>query len=252
MAANERTADGAGAAASRFRAVAEWRGFADPRRRPLRQGIRGACGRHVIRCRRPGPGERTAAPGGAPPNGQARLARTSVVHVRARGAGHVHGLWRQDDARRARGDRAAPIPAGSGADPGGGRRARRRGGIGRFGGAHARVALAVRRPHSSGAPPLRATWSARILAASKRRALPSILSMVSSKSASPRLKRSGLMRATTKARRYGLSKPRDLRLATAAVTASLSSSNFAARSRLTSSARGSFMARNLSQRLSTG
>jgi carbon-monoxide dehydrogenase large subunit len=54
----------------------------------------------------------------------------------------------------------------------------------------------------SGAPPVRATWSTRILPASNRVAEAIILSIVSSKSAlAPRWKRSGLIRATTKARR---------------------------------------------------
>jgi hypothetical protein len=57
-------------------------------------------------------------------------------------------------------------------------------------------------PDSSGEPEARATWSAFTFPGSNRRAAAVIFSIVSSKSAfTPRWKRSGLMRATTKARR---------------------------------------------------
>ena len=57
-------------------------------------------------------------------------------------------------------------------------------------------------PDSSGGPDARATWSALTFPASNRLAEAVIFSMVSSKSAvAPRLKRRGLMRATTNARR---------------------------------------------------
>ena len=61
---------------------------------------------------------------------------------------------------------------------------------------------------SDAAPPARASCSGLTLSALNFFAEASIFASVSSNSAlAPRWKRSGLMRATTKARRYGLSKP---------------------------------------------
>ena len=96
-----------------------------------------------------------------------------------------------------------------------------------------RVVVSPRRYSSAaGGPPLRATWSARIFPESNRRALAIILSIVSSKSAvGLRWNRSGLMRATTNALRYGLSRPRSLSRLHRLVHRSLSSSSFSARSR---------------------
>ena len=81
----------------------------------------------------------------------------------------------------------------------------------------------------------------------------SIFSTVSSKVAlAPRWKRRGLMRATTKALRYGLTNPRSLSAFTAATTASSSSSIALARSSRVTSAAGSFEARKASTRRSIG
>ncbi len=63
-------------------------------------------------------------------------------------------------------------------------------------------------------------------------------------------KRIGLMRAITKGRRYGLSKPRSFSAAIAAATASSSSSSAAARSSRIASAFDSGFSENPSSRFS--
>src|SRR4029079_17221493 len=93
---------------------------------------------------------------------------------------------------------------------------------------------ARRRPlgHSpaSGAPPLRATSVLRILSRFMPRARLVMLGKSSSSGGgSPFMKRSGLTRATTKLRRYGLVSPRALSPSTAAVTASSKASSSSAR-----------------------
>ena len=85
----------------------------------------------------------------------------------------------------------------------------------------ARGTMAFTRSRASGAPPVRATSSFLILPTS----MPLTRLVIDGSSSSigggsPLMKRSGLVRETTKLRRYGLLKPRAFSFAIASVTAS--------------------------------